>query len=53
MKIRNRTKMLLVKTSIGALTAVVIGMIIKEEARALDQLEERYLPDKKKHKDEL
>ena len=52
MKMRNRTKMLLVKTSIGLLTAAVIGMIVKEEAKALDQLEEKYFPEKKHKKED-
>ena len=51
--LRPKVKLLIVKTSIGALTAAVIGMIIKQEIIVLDELEARYLPEKKdkKHSD--
>ena len=50
--LRPRVKVLLIKTSLGLLTAAVIGMIVKEEIKAVDALEERYLPDKKKDSEE-
>jgi hypothetical protein len=43
--------MLIIKTSIGAVTALVIGMIIKAESQALDEIEEKYFPPKK-HEDD-
>lgn len=42
-KIRNRGKILIIKSTIGLLTAAVIGMIVKEEVKVLDEMEERYL----------
>lgn len=42
-KIRTRGKMLIIKSTIGLLTAAVIGMIVKEEVKVLDEMEERYL----------
>lgn len=51
-KHRNQSKMLLIKMSVGALTAAVIGMIVKQEVRALDEIEEKYFPEKKRKKNE-
>lgn len=42
-KIRTRGKILIIKSTIGLLTAAVIGMIVKEEVKVLDEMEERYL----------
>lgn len=42
-KIRTRGKMLIIKSTIGLLTAAVIGMIVKEEVKVLDEMEARYL----------
>lgn len=42
-KIRNRGKILIIKSTIGLLTAAVIGMIVKEEVKVLDEMEARYL----------
>jgi hypothetical protein len=50
--LRNKTKMLIIKLSIGAVTAAVIGMIIKAEAQALDEIEEKYFPPKNEEKKE-
>lgn len=42
-KLRTKGKILIIKASIGLLTAAVIGSIVKEEVRVLDDMEERYL----------
>lgn len=42
-KIRTRGKILIIKSTIGLLTAAVIGAIVKEEVKVLDEMEERYL----------
>lgn len=48
--VRDKTKMLIIKLSIGALTSAVIGMIIKAEVQALDEIEEKYFPPKNEEK---
>lgn len=42
-KIRTRGKILIIKSTIGLLTAAVIGAIVKEEVKVLDEMEARYL----------
>lgn len=41
--IRTRGKILIIKATIGLLTAAVIGAIVKEEVKVLDEMETRYL----------
>lgn len=50
--LRPKVKLLIVKTLTGFLTAAVIGMIIKQEIIVIDELEERYIPKKKKDSEE-
>lgn len=52
LELRPRVKVLIIKSSLGLLTAAVIGMIMKEEIKAVDALEEKYFPEKKKDSEE-
>lgn len=42
-RIRTRGKILIIKATVGILTAAVIGAIVKEEVKVLDEMEEKYL----------
>jgi len=46
-----KLKMLVLKCTVGALTSLVIGSIIKEEIKALDDAEEKLI-EKKRQKTE-
>lgn len=41
-----KLKMLLLKLTVGALTSLVIGMIVKEEIKVLDDAEEKLIERK-------
>jgi uncharacterized membrane protein YraQ (UPF0718 family) len=42
-----KLKMLVLKVTVGALTSLVIGMIVKEEIKVLDDAEEQMLEKKR------
>lgn len=46
-----KLKMLILKVTIGALTSLAIGSIVKEEIKVLDDAEEK-LKERKRQKDE-
>lgn len=50
---RGKVKVLIVKMSLGLLTAAVIGMIVKQEMKVIDEVEARYLPPKQEKEEVL
>lgn len=43
MNVDVKVKMLILKCTVGALTSLVIGMIVKEEIKVLDDAEEKLI----------
>jgi hypothetical protein len=46
-----KLKMLILKCTVGVLTSLVIGAIVKEEIKALDDAEEKLIERKRQKKD--
>lgn len=49
--VRGKVKILIIKLSLGLLTSAVIGGIVKSEIKVIDEIEERYFPEKNEDED--